>query len=135
MFNESVTVDDYVVLKTKLLSGYDMLLEFSEDHRNRFLNSMGRLKYVAINTFLFPYDLELFTDMKSISKENLLNSGLQEKYNISDDMILSKSSEYRMFDFGKLLDDGKLDLDLLNKFHHDDVNNKPELKFKGKCNF
>ncbi len=126
MFNESVTVDDYVVLKTKLLSGYDMLLEFSEDHRNRFLNSMGRLKYVAINTFLFPYDLELFTDMKSISKENLLNSGLQEKYNISDDMILSKSSEYRMFDFGKLLDDGKLDLDLLNKFHHDDVNNKPD---------
>ena len=126
MFNESVTVDDYVVLKTKLLSGYDMLLEFSEDHRNRFLNSMGRLKYVAINTFLFPYDLELFADMKSISKENLLNSGLQEKYNISDDMILSKSSEYRMFDFGKLLDDGKLDLDLLNKFHHDDVNNKPD---------
>ncbi len=127
MFNESVTVDDYVVLKTKLLSGYDMLLEFSEDHRNRFLNSMGRLKYVAINTFLFPYDLELFTDMKSISKENLLNSGLQEKYNISDDMILNKFSEYQMFNFGKLLDDGKLDLDLLNRFHYDSgENNKPD---------
>ena len=127
MFNENVTIDDYIVLKTKLLSGYNMLLDFSEDHRNRFLNSMGRLKYVAINTFLFPYDLELFTDITNVPKEDLLKSGLQEKYNISDEMILNKFSEYQMFNFGKLLDDGKLDLDLLNRFHYDSgENNKPE---------
>ena len=128
MFNENVTIDDYIVLKTKLLSGYNMLLDFSEDHRNRFLNSMGRLKYVAINTFLFPYDLELFTDITNIPKEDLLKSGLQEKYNISDEMILNKFSEYQMFNFGKLLDDGKLDLDLLNRFHYDSgENNKPDV--------
>lgn len=125
MFSENITVDDYVVLKTKLLSGYNLLLEFREDHRNRFLNSMGQLKYVAINTFLCPYDLDLFTDMKNIPKENLLKSGLQAKYGISDEMVLSKFGEYQMFNFGKLVDDGKLDIDLLNRFHHNDENNKP----------
>lgn len=124
MYNKIASIDDYVTLKTKLLSGYDLLLEFSDEHRNNFLNSMGILKNVAHNTYLFPYDLDLFNDIKDAVKDKLLISGLQEKYNISDQMLLSKYQEYHGFKFGELIDSGKLDLDLLNKFHYDkNVNN------------
>jgi len=131
MFNDSmkVSISDYIEVKTKLLSGYNLLLDFDEEHRTRFLNSMGVLKNVAINTFLFPYDLDLYTDMKNISQDKLLESGLQEKYNISDNMILSKFQEYHGFKFGELVDAGKLDLELLNRFHYTNNVNDSSVKY------
>lgn len=118
MYQEHVSIEDYITLKTKLLANYNLLLDFNEEHRNRFLNSMGKLKTIAINTYLFPYDLDLFYDMKSVSQESLMTSGLQEKYHISDQILFSKYQEYHGFQFGELLSNGKLDFNLFNQFHY-----------------
>lgn len=88
---------------------------------------MGRLKTIAIHTYLFPYDLDLFCDMKSISQESLLTSGLQEKYHINDQMILSKYQEYHGFQFDELLNSGKLDLNLFNQFHYLESSEQPTI--------
>ena len=74
MYQEHVSIEDYITLKTKLLANYNLLLDFNEEHRNRFLNSMGKLKTIAINTYLFPYDLDLFYDMKSVSQERVIKT-------------------------------------------------------------
>lgn len=123
---KEIIYEKYAYTKNVIYQLYPVLKKLSEEELEKIFITFKELEVVARNTYLFPYDYELWHEIKSINQSELLLSNLQNKYNITDRLILEKYQEYHLFEFGKLLQSQDLlDLDALKKFHYDNkISNK-----------
>ena len=119
----------YVAVKTTVYDLYPALKKLSEEDLEKVFEHLerGGDKYfgsfragtfahdIAKNTYLFPYDNDLYLDLTSVNHEEVLDSGLQEKYGISDQLLVDKFREYRFFEFQKRV----LNSDSSKKFQYE----------------
>lgn len=123
--NEIISYEKYAYTKNVIYQLYPVLEKLDSSQLEEIFSTFGRLETVAYNTYLFPYDVDLSNDLKTIEQANLLSVGLQEKYNISDKLLSQKYMEYKLYEFDRLLSEDELfDLVSLEKYHYQDRNNK-----------
>lgn len=74
-----------------------------------------KLTDIIMNTFTFPFDLELckFLMENSLSNETLLHAS--NIFNISFDLVMAKSKEYTEFRFVDSINNQNIDLNLVNQ--------------------
>ena len=115
---EKVTYENYAATKMIIYKYYSDIKTMNDVQRKELFSNFGYLEKVARNTFLCPYDIELYNDIKTISQHELFNSRLQEKYNISSRLLNEKYQEYYGYEFERLLyEDEYIDYKLVEQFH------------------
>ncbi|MBE6146804.1 MAG: hypothetical protein E7168_00555 [Firmicutes bacterium] len=119
----------YVAVKTTIYDLYPALKKLAEEDLEKVFEHLERdgdkhfgssragtfASGIAKNTYLFPYDNDLYLDLDSVRQDEILDSGLQEKYGISDQLLIDKFREYRFFEFQKTL----LNSDSSKKFQYE----------------
>lgn len=120
--SENVSIQKYAYTKNVVYQLYPVLKGLSDNEKEAIFSTFEKLDKVARNTYLFPYDRELFNDIKKIKFELLLDSHLQEKYDISDQILKEKYEEYRFYEFGQLLNSSLLDVVSMEKFDYQKMN-------------
>ena len=103
----------YVAVKTTIYDLYPVLKKLSKEDLERVFERLkndaskrfSNIKLVegylttAKNTYLFPFDNDLYNDLKGVEQKSILQVGLQEKYGINDQLLSEKHQEYHLFDF------------------------------------
>ena len=121
---ENVSLKKYAYTKNVIYQLYPVLKKFSDSQLDEVFSTFGKLESVARNTYLFPYDVDLFQELNQVE----IPSFLCDKYNIDSKLLSEKYIEYRFYRFGALLlDDELLDIDLLKRFNYQEVNGKKEI--------
>ena len=120
---KNITFESYAYTKNVIYQLYPALRKLSEDDLEKIFSTFGKLENVARNTYLFPYDLDLFNEVKDMEQGILLDTDLQTRYNIDSKLLTEKYVEYKFYNFNKLLNEAELlELDSLKKFHYQDDN-------------
>lgn len=118
---QNVDFKKYAYTKNVIYQLYPVLKTFNDSQLDKFFSTFGRLESIARNTYLFPYDLELFEDLNAME----IPAFLSDKYSIDSKLLSEKCIEYKFYEFGKLLLDSELlDLDSIKKFNYEETNSK-----------
>lgn len=124
---EIISTEKYAYTKNVVYQLYPVLEKLSDIEKETVFSTFGRLDKVARNTYLFPYDNDLFNDIKEVNFELLLDSKLQQKYDINDQLLKEKYEEYHFYGFGNLLNSNSLlDIDNMKKFNYQEMVEKKE---------
>lgn len=122
---DNVTFESYVYTKNVIYQLYPVLKELNESDLSKVFSTFGKLENVARNTFVFPYDFDLYNDIKDLDQSVVLNTDLYTKYNIDSKLLFEKYTEYKFYNFDRLLNDSELlDISSLKKFHYYDNDQK-----------
>ena len=118
----------YAATKMVIYNHYPDIKKMDEEQLEELFSNFGYLETVARNTFLCPYDMELY---QILNNNGLSDSNVQyinKKFNIDKEILKQKWQEYLKYNYIQCVGENLIDYHIVFELSKEFLNNTSDSK-------